>query len=32
VIAGLMNDAKARLLAYEPVREWLTGTGLIAFN
>ena len=32
LVAGLMNDAKARLLAYEPVREWLTGTGLIAFN
>lgn len=32
LVAGLMNDAKAHLLAYEPVREWLTGTGIIAFN
>jgi 2,3-dihydroxyphenylpropionate 1,2-dioxygenase len=32
LLAGVMNDAKARLLAYEPVREWLTGTGLIAFS
>jgi Catalytic LigB subunit of aromatic ring-opening dioxygenase len=32
LLAGVMNDAKARLLAYEPVREWLTGTGIIAFN
>jgi aromatic ring-opening dioxygenase catalytic subunit (LigB family) len=30
--AGLTNDAKARMLVYEPVREWLTGTGIIAFD
>jgi len=32
LLAGLTNDKKARLLAYEPVREWLTGTGVIAFE
>ena len=32
LLAGVMNDSKARLLAYEPVREWLTGTAVVAFN
>jgi 2,3-dihydroxyphenylpropionate 1,2-dioxygenase len=32
LLAGVMNDRKARLLAYEPVREWLTGTAVIAFG
>ncbi len=32
LMAGVANDRKARLLAYEPVREWLTGTGIVAFN
>jgi 2,3-dihydroxyphenylpropionate 1,2-dioxygenase len=32
LLAGVMHDSKARLLAYEPVREWLTGTAVVAFN
>lgn len=32
LLAGVMNDKRARLLAYEPVREWLTGTAVVAFN
>jgi 2,3-dihydroxyphenylpropionate 1,2-dioxygenase len=32
LLAGVMHDGKARLLAYEPVREWLTGTAVIAFT
>jgi 2,3-dihydroxyphenylpropionate 1,2-dioxygenase len=32
LLAGVMSDTKARLLAYEPVREWLTGTAVVVFN
>ena len=32
LLAGLMNDQRARLLAYEAVSEWLTGTAVVAFN
>lgn len=32
LMAGLTNDARARVLAYEAVHEWLTGTGLVAFE
>jgi 2,3-dihydroxyphenylpropionate 1,2-dioxygenase len=31
LMAGFTNDATARLMAYEGVREWLTGTGLVEF-
>jgi len=32
VLAGVTNDRPARLMAYEPVREWLTGTGIVEFT
>jgi aromatic ring-opening dioxygenase catalytic subunit (LigB family) len=32
VLAGLTHDRSARVLAYEPVREWLTGSAVIAFS
>ena len=32
LVAGLMNDARARVLAYEPVAEWLTGTGVLTYT
>jgi aromatic ring-opening dioxygenase catalytic subunit (LigB family) len=31
-LAGLTNDRTGRVLAYEAVSEWLTGTGLVAFS
>lgn len=31
LMAGVTNDATARLMAYEGVREWLTGTGIVEF-
>jgi len=32
LMAGLTNDASARVLAYEAVREWLTGTAVVEFT
>lgn len=32
LIAGLVGDRPARVLAYEPVREWLTGTAVVQFQ
>ena len=31
-LAGLTNDRTARVLAYEAVREWLTGTAVVEFS
>jgi len=32
LVAGLVADRPAEILAYEPVREWLTGTALVKFQ
>lgn len=32
LIAGVVQDRPARLLAYEPVKEWLTGTAVVQFE
>lgn len=32
LIAGLCGDPPGEVLAYEPVREWLTGTAVVAFR
>jgi aromatic ring-opening dioxygenase catalytic subunit (LigB family) len=32
LVAGLVNDRPARVLAYEAVHEWLTGTAVVAFS
>jgi aromatic ring-opening dioxygenase catalytic subunit (LigB family) len=32
LLAGLTNDRPARVLAYEAVREWLTGTAVVEFS
>ena len=31
LMAGVTSDRPARLMAYEPVTEWLTGTGIVEF-
>jgi aromatic ring-opening dioxygenase catalytic subunit (LigB family) len=31
-VAGLVEDRPGEILAYEPVREWLTGTGIVKFH
>ena len=30
--AAIVDDARARVLAYEPVAEWLTGTAVVRFE
>jgi hypothetical protein len=32
LLAGVTNDRPARVLAYEAVREWLTGTAVVEFS
>jgi aromatic ring-opening dioxygenase catalytic subunit (LigB family) len=32
LVAGLVEDRPAQILAYEPVREWLTGTAVLKFQ
>jgi 2,3-dihydroxyphenylpropionate 1,2-dioxygenase len=32
LIAGVVQDQPGRLLAYEPVKEWLTGTAVVQFT
>ncbi|HEV8021629.1 MAG TPA: hypothetical protein VGP41_10225 [Candidatus Lustribacter sp.] len=32
LLAGVTNDRPARIMAYEAVREWLTGTGIVEFT
>lgn len=32
LVAGLVEDRPGEILAYEPVREWLTGTALVRFE
>lgn len=32
VVAGALGDAKANILTYAPVQEWLTGTGIVRFE
>jgi aromatic ring-opening dioxygenase catalytic subunit (LigB family) len=32
LVAGLVEDRPAEVLTYEPVREWLTGTAVVAFR
>jgi aromatic ring-opening dioxygenase catalytic subunit (LigB family) len=32
MVAGVVDDAKGRVLSYEPVAQWLTGTAIIEFT
>ena len=32
LVAGAVRDAKAEVQIYAPVKEWLTGTGIVAFD
>jgi 2,3-dihydroxyphenylpropionate 1,2-dioxygenase len=32
VLLGALSDTHAEVLVYEPVRNWLTGIGIVAFN
>ena len=32
LVAGVVEDSPAELIAYEPVTAWLTGTGLVKFH
>ncbi|HKU14946.1 MAG TPA: hypothetical protein VJQ52_11155 [Steroidobacteraceae bacterium] len=32
LVAGAVQDRPARLLAYEPVKQWLTGTAIVQFQ
>ncbi len=32
VLLGALSDKRAEVLAYEPVKNWLTGIGIVAFN
>lgn len=32
LVAGAVGDRRGRVLCYQPVREWLTGIGIVAFD